>query len=71
MPPTYRPPQRLGKQPPAVLSLDLSRLADLGDGMAWPRCLVIPTGAGLQCVTLAACHGHQAANSASAAAAQA
>lgn len=62
MPPLCHPPQRRGKQPPAVLPHALAQLAELGDRMAWPRFLVMPPGAGLQCVTLAACHGHQAAN---------
>ena len=71
MPPTYRPPQRLGKQSPSVLPSDLSRLVDLGDGATWPHCLAMAPGAGLECVTLASCHGRQAANPASAAAVQA
>ncbi len=39
MPPTYRPPQRFGKQPPAVLPFRFELLIDLGDGTAWPRTL--------------------------------
>lgn len=62
MPPTYRPPQRLGKQPPAVLPSDLAQRVDLGDGATWPSCLMMATGSGLQCITLVVCHGHQAAN---------
>lgn len=62
MPPLCHPPPRLGKQPPEVLPRPLAQLADLGDGATWPRGLVIPPGAGLQCVTLASCHGQEAAN---------
>lgn len=62
MPRVFHPPQHTGKQPPAVLPRKLARLVDLGDGTAWPICLVTAPGAGLQCVTLTTCYGVQAAN---------
>lgn len=62
MPPLYRPPLRTGKQPPVVLPRELAGLVNLNAPDAWPSCLALPAGAGLECVTLAMCHGLEAAN---------
>ncbi len=61
MPPLYHPKPRIGKQPPTVLPRGLEATVDLGDG-GWPKCLVIPTDAGLLDPSCSVWHGDKAAN---------
>ena len=62
MPPTYRRPRRLGKQPPEVLPRALAELADTSGGPGWPACLAMPPSGGMECITLVWCYGSAAAN---------